>query len=73
MGNGQLGRGSMTKINLENATVNLLLEVNGQVYMVAMKKDKYDAISMLTKVSAKNIIPTGKSQKDLSEFIGYLK
>ncbi|WP_368900829.1 hypothetical protein [Oceanobacillus oncorhynchi] len=63
----------MSKIDLEDAVVNILLEVNGQVYMVTMDKDKYDAVSMLTKFSAKNIIPTGKSQKELSEFVGYLK
>lgn len=67
MANGRLRRMVMSKIDLENATVNILLEVNGQVYMVTMDKDKYDAVSILTKVSAKNIIPTGKSQKELIE------
>lgn len=59
------------KVSLENATVNILIELNGKVNMVAMKKDKYDAISMLSKVSAETLIDTGKTQAELLRFLNY--
>lgn len=61
------------KANLEHAQVTILLEINGQMHLVAMNKEKLDAINMLVKVSAEMAVPTGKSQSDLNKFLGYTK
>lgn len=61
------------KANLEHAQVTVLIEINGQIHLVAMDKEKFDAINMLVKVSAEMVVPTGKSQSDLNKFLGYTK
>ncbi|MEK5139112.1 hypothetical protein MKZ18_06400 [Priestia sp. FSL W8-0001] len=61
------------KANLEHAQVTVLLEINGQIHLVAMDKEKLDAINMLVKSSAEMVVPTGKSQADLNKFLGYTR
>ncbi|MDW8515075.1 hypothetical protein [Priestia flexa] len=59
------------KVNLEHAQVTVLLEINGQMHLVAMDKEKFDAINMLVKSSTEMAVPTGESQSDLNKFLGY--
>ncbi|MDA6141228.1 hypothetical protein OSK03_25915 [Escherichia coli] len=61
------------KVNLEHAQVTTLLEINGQIHLVATNKEKLDAVNMLVKSSAEMVVPTGKSQADLNKFLGYTK
>lgn len=61
------------KVNLEHAQVTVLLEINGQMHLVATNKEKLDAINMLVKASAEMVVLTGKSQADLNKFLGYTK
>lgn len=58
-------------VNIDNATVNILIDLDGLVYMVATKKDNLDAISFLCKRAVESVIPTGKSQTELNEFLNY--
>lgn len=59
------------EVNLMNATVNVLLELNGQVYLVAMKKDNFDAVSFISKKSVENLVETGRTQAELIDFLNY--
>lgn len=61
----------MSKVNLENATANILLTINGELHLVATTQDKLDAITMLIKASADSVIPTGKHQGEFNRFLGY--
>lgn len=58
-------------VNLMNATVNVLIELNGQVYLVAMKKDNFDAVSFIAKKSVENLVETGRTQTELLDFLNY--
>lgn len=58
-------------VNLTNATVNVIIELNGKIYLVAMKKDNLDAISTLAKVSVKTLVETGRTQNELLDFLNY--
>lgn len=58
-------------VNLMNATVNVLIELNGQVYLVAMKKENFDAVSFIAKRSVENLVETGKTQTELLDFSNY--
>lgn len=59
--------------NIEDSQVTILLEIGGEIHLVAMKKDKLDAIELMVKASAEIAYATGKSQKDLNVFLGYNK
>lgn len=58
-------------VNLMNATVNVFIELNGQVYLVAMKKENFDAVSFIAKRSVENLIETGTTQTELLDFLNY--
>lgn len=61
----------MSKANLENATANILLTINGEIHLVATTQDKLDAITMLIKASADAVVPTGRHQGEFNQFLGY--
>lgn len=61
------------RVNIENAQVSLLLEINGEIHLVVMEKDKLEAVELMIKLSAEAAVPTGKSQKELNVFLGYNK
>ncbi|RKD22566.1 hypothetical protein BEP19_09910 [Ammoniphilus oxalaticus] len=63
----------MSKVNIESSTVNVLLELGGEVHLVAMHPDKYEAVSILVKAAAETIIKTGKTQTELLHFLNYTK
>lgn len=61
------------KKNIEDAQVTILLEIDGKIHLVGMKKDNFDAVSLLIKSSAELAAPTGKTQGELNDFLGYKK
>lgn len=63
----------MATANITDATVSILLEVDGQVHIVAMEKDSYDAIQMLAKTAVTTAYRTERSQRELHEFLGVTK
>lgn len=60
----------MSTVNLENAQVNVLVEVDGAICLVAMSKEQLQAIEMLVKISAAKLYKTSKTQADLNKFLG---
>lgn len=60
----------MSTLNLENAQVNVLMEVNGAVCLVAMTKEQLQAIETLVKMSVAELYKTSKTQADLNKFLG---
>jgi len=59
------------KVDITDATVNILLEIDGRLYMTRFKKGKHDAMSLLIKRAIYDIIPIDKTQSDLLEFVGW--
>lgn len=59
------------KVDIENASVSVLLTMQNQMYLVAMKKKHYDAIGLLVKSSSMHVIPTNKSYEEFLNFTGY--
>ncbi|MBX0320117.1 hypothetical protein [Shouchella clausii] len=58
-------------VSVKEAQVTILVEINGQVHLTAMEKEKLEAVAFLAKNSIHGVIPTGKSQAELNEFLGY--
>ncbi|WP_144558496.1 hypothetical protein [Shouchella miscanthi] len=56
--------------NLKDSQVTAVLEINGEVHLLAMEQEHYEAVSTLVKMSATTAYPTGKSQTELREFLG---
>lgn len=61
------------QIDITKANLNILLEIDGEIYAVAYEKKKLEAISFIVKSAAANIIKTGRTQKELTKFIGLLE
>lgn len=59
----------MGSVDLENATVSILIELDGIVHLVSMKKDNYDAVSFLAKQAAHGLVPTKRTQHELHDFL----
>ncbi|MGE7545042.1 hypothetical protein [Sporosarcina newyorkensis] len=61
------------KVNMEGATSTILLTIAGQVYAVAVDKEDLETITFLIKRATKGVIPSGKTQWELNEFLGLNK
>ncbi|MCR1833090.1 hypothetical protein NSA56_01600 [Oceanobacillus caeni] len=58
------------QVSIEDATVTILLEIDGIIHLVAMKKEKYEAVSMIAKTSTEKAIKTNATIGDLRKFLG---
>lgn len=63
----------MSALNLKNAQVNVLVEVDGAICLVAMPKEQLQAIETLVKISVAKLYKTSKTQADLNKFLGVNK
>lgn len=61
----------MKKQSIENATVTILLEIDGKVHLVGMTKEHLEQAELVVKRYADVAIPTSVSQKELCDFLGY--
>lgn len=59
------------EVDLTDATVNILIELDGNVHLVAMTETNFKMFSSLIKTSAEGLIKTGKTQVELLEFLNY--
>lgn len=61
----------MEKVDIENASINVLITSNDKVHLAAIDKQAFETIEFLIKRSLVYIIPTGKTQAELLEFVNY--
>lgn len=61
------------QISLENATVNILLGINGEIHLVAMDKEQKEAVELFVKLSTESVVNTGVKEEDFAEFVGFKK
>ena len=59
------------EVNIEHATVTVLLEIDGHVHLIGLHEDKLMMIELITKRAAEVVIPTGKTQNELLAFLNY--
>lgn len=57
--------------NIQEAQVTILLEVDGEMHLVGMSKEHLDTITLLVKRATSMIVPTGKTQHELNDFLNY--
>jgi len=60
----------MNVTQLEQAQVNLFLEIDGEIYLVGMNKERLEAVTTTIKMATEVVIPTGRSQQELRVFLG---
>lgn len=58
---------------MEIGKINIVVEVDDELYLVAMNKEKLDAINYLIKQSVDVIFPIHKKQEDLLRWVGVVK
>lgn len=58
-------------INLQDSQVSILVEINGEIHLVGMDKEHLDTIVELSKKAISVVVPTGITQSELNEFLGY--
>lgn len=58
-------------MNIDKSQLTLLLEIDGQVYLVGMEKEKLETIEFLVKRSVAVAVPTKKTQQELNVFLNY--
>lgn len=58
---------------MEIGKINILVEVDGELYLAAMNKEKLDAINFLIKLSVDEVFPINKKQEDLLRWVGVVK
>lgn len=61
----------MNEVNKRELDIAILAYHNGEVHLVAMEKEKLEAVTGIAKMATENIIPTGKSRAELLEFLNY--
>lgn len=59
----------MKKIDIVKAQVTILLEIDGEMHLVAMDKSEYKLVSDLIKKVTKAVVPIGVSQSELLDFV----
>ncbi|WGT37920.1 hypothetical protein QH639_19150 [Lysinibacillus sp. 1 U-2021] len=59
------------KLDIQDAKLSLLIEIDGKVHLIGMDKEKLDAVNFLIKKSISIVIPTNRTQQDLRNFLNY--
>lgn len=58
---------------MDIGNINIVVEVDGQLYLAAMDKEKLEAVNCLIKQSVDVIVPIHKKQEDLLRWVGVVK
>lgn len=61
----------MSRVSIEDATVTVLLEINGDVHLVGINKEHKEALDTFVKMVADVAYNTLRTQSELNEFLGY--
>ncbi len=59
----------MTQVDITDAQVTVLVEVDGLVCLTRMDKDKYDAVAFLVKKSLHDLVKTEITQDKLNRLL----
>ncbi|WP_342512814.1 hypothetical protein MKY34_19740 [Sporosarcina sp. FSL K6-1522] len=60
----------MKEVSVEDANVNILLDIDGEVHIVGFEKDQLEAIEFLVKSAVKGVLNTGRHRMELLAFLG---
>ena len=61
----------MSEVNLEDASVTVLLEINGDIHLIGMSNERKEALETMVKMVADVAYKTKRTQWELNEFLGY--
>lgn len=59
----------MSKVNIVESQVTILIEVDGEVCLAKMQKEKYEAISTLVKTATIELVKTEVDVDELNRFL----
>ena len=61
----------MSRVNVEDSSVTVLLEIDGNVHLIGMSKERKEALDEMVKMVADVAYNTKRTQAELNEFLGY--
>lgn len=56
---------------IKDGSMTILIEIEGQVSLIAMEKEKHEMVTNLAKMSIHSLVRTKKSQAELNDFLDY--
>lgn len=59
----------MANVDITNSQVTILIEVNGQICLTKMDKERYETISFLAKTATVELIKTEVNQDELDRLL----
>lgn len=65
-----IGGLGMNQIDIKDASVNIIIEVDGKLYVAAYDNELFETISYVVKNGLEHLIKTDKTQQELIEFVG---
>lgn len=60
----------MKTVEVTDAQITMLIEIDGQVHLIAMEKENYAVLSEMVKRSIATVVPTARTQTELRSFFG---
>lgn len=60
----------MDQVDVKDASVNIILEIDGKLCVAAFEREKFEAISFIVKKGLDHLVKTDKTQEELIDFIG---
>ncbi|WPK12266.1 hypothetical protein R6U77_00845 [Lysinibacillus louembei] len=60
----------MQQVDVQNAQLTILINIDGQMYLTGFDKEQYEAVQVLIKTAIKTVIPTEVKQVQLNGFLG---
>ena len=61
----------MSRVSVEESSVTVLLEIDGNVHLVGMSQERIEALEAMVKMAADVAYNTKRTQSELNEFLGY--
>lgn len=61
----------MSRVSVEDSSVTVLIEIDGNVHLVGMSQERKEALDEMVKMVAEVVYNTKRTQAELNEFLGY--
>lgn len=61
----------MTQVDITNAQLTTLLEIDGQMHLIAFAKDDWEVVQLIVKKNVLGLKKTARTQRELNEFFDY--
>lgn len=65
--------GEKEVVNVETASLNITMSIDNEIYLVAMEREKLEAVTAVIKQATYSVVQTGVTQGEFNKLLGYSK